>query len=73
MKVLRKIFDKTKIDRIISQQIRYFYGIEPTNKWMERIRREWDQHVTRTDAEKLVKISRDNIPVGRSSGCPKRR
>ena len=27
---------------------------------MER-RREWDQHVTRIDAERLVKTSRDNI------------
>ena len=43
------------------------------NGWVER-RREWDQHVTRMDAEKLVKISRDNIPVGRRSpGRPKRR
>ena len=30
-------------------------------------RGEWDQHVTRMDAERLVKISRDNIPVGRRS------
>ena len=37
-----------------------------------RRRREWDDH-TRMDAEKLVKISRDNIPVGRRSpGRPKR-
>jgi len=41
---------------------------------VERRRREWDQHVTRMNAERLVKISRDNIPVGRrSTGCPKRR
>ena len=31
------------------------------------------QHVTRTDAERLVKLSRDNTPVGRSPGRPKRR
>ena len=40
---------------------------------MERRRREWDQHVTGMDAERLVKISWDNIPVGRSPGGPKRR
>ena len=39
-----------------------------------RRRREWNEHVTRMDAERLVKISRDNIPAGRSSpGRPKRR
>ena len=48
-------------------------GIQPINEWVERRRREWDQHVTRMYAEKLVKISIDNIRVGRSPGCPKRR
>ena len=37
-----------------------------------RRRREKDQHVTRMDAERLVKISRDNILVKRRSpGLPK--
>ena len=40
---------------------------------MQRIRREWDEHATRMDAERLVKISRDNMPAGRSPGGPKRR
>ena len=39
-----------------------------------RRRREWDQHVTRMDAERLVKISRDDIPVGKIfARRPKRR
>ena len=71
IKVLRKI------DRIRSQQIRESCGRQPINEWVERRRtrrREWDQHVTRMDAERLVKISRDNIPAGRRSpGRPKRR
>jgi len=73
--VLRKIVGKTKIDRIRSQQIRESCGIQPIKEWMERRRRrEWSQHVTRIDSERLVKISSDNIPVGRRSpGCPKRR
>ena len=41
---------------------------------MERIRGAWDQHVKRMDAERLFKISRNNIPAGRRSpGLPKRR
>jgi len=36
-------------------------------------KREWDYDVTRMNAHTLVKISRDNIPAGRSSGRPKRR
>ena len=55
----------------ISQQIREFCGIQAINEWVER-RTEWDEHVTRMDAERLVKISRDNIPAGRRSpGRPK--
>jgi hypothetical protein len=39
-----------------------------------KIRREWDQHITRMDAKRLAKISMENIHVGRRSpGRPKRR
>ena len=64
MKVLRKIINK-KIDRIWSQQ-NELCGIQPINEWLER-RREWDEHVTRMDAETIINISRDNIPAGRGS------
>ena len=70
VKVLRKIVSKSKIDRIRSQQIRESRGIQPVNEWVERKRREWNQHVTRMDTERLVKIARDNIPDGRSPGLP---
>ena len=77
MEILRKIFGKTKIDRIRSQQIRESCGFHPINEWVERrrrIRRKWDQQVTRMDAERVFKISRDIIPLGRSyPGRPKRR
>ena len=39
--------------------------------WKEE--KENGPNVTRIDAERLVKISRDNIPVVRSPGRPKRR
>ena len=65
MKVLRKLVGKTKIDRIRSQQIEERCGIQPINETVERRRRECDEHVTRMDAERLVKISRDSIHTGR--------
>ena len=46
--------------------------IQPIIGWVERRRKESDEHVTRMDAERLIKISRDNIPAGRSSGRLKR-
>ena len=61
-------------NRIRSQQVREFYGVQSIHEWMERRRREWDQHVIRMDAERLAKISRDNLPVGRRPpGRPKSR
>ena len=51
-----------------------FCVIQPINELVKRSRREWDQHVTRMGAERLVKISRDDILVGRIfPGHPKRR
>ena len=57
MKVLRKTVGKTKTDRIRSQQIRESCGIQIMNVWVQRIRTEWDEHKTRLDAERSVKIS----------------
>ena len=51
LKVPRKIIAKTKMDRIRSQQIKESCGIQPINEWVERRRKEWDQQVTRMDAE----------------------
>ena len=64
IKVIRKIVVKTKVNRIRNQQ-RESCSIQPINEWMERRRRrrrEWDEHETRMDAERLVKISSSNFP-----------
>jgi hypothetical protein len=53
-----------KINRTRSKTIRKSWIIKPINEWVER-RREWDEHVTRMDVVRLVKISRDNISAGR--------
>ena len=63
--LLRKIIGKTKIDRIRSQLIRESCGIQPINEWVERRTKEWGEHIKRMDAERLVNISRGNIPAGR--------
>ena len=68
VKVLRKIVGKARIDIIRSPQIRESCSIQLINERVERrrTRKEWDEHVTRTDAEILVKKSqRDNIPARR--------
>ena len=73
MKVPKKIVGKTKIFKIRSQKIRESCSFQPINEWVEERRRKWDEHVRGMDAERLVQISSDNIPAGRSPGFPKRR
>ena len=65
MKVLRTIVAKIKIDRIWSQKIREFCGIQPV-MWLKRERREWHEH----DEDGCWEISynyKGHIPAGRSS------
>ena len=39
--------------------------------WVEIRRGEWDEHVTRMDAERLVKISREYLPEKDVQGARK--
>ena len=41
-------------NRIKSQQIRESCDIQPINEWVERRRGEWNEQVTRMDADILV-------------------
>ena len=61
MKELRKTVGKTKIDGIKSQQIRKSCVIQLIIEQVEIIKRKLDEHVTRMDAGRLVKISGDKI------------
>ena len=55
-KVLRKNCWENK-SRIRYQQIRESVSIQTINEWVERRRkREWDEHVTIMDDQRLVKI-----------------
>ena len=65
MRILRKIVGKTKIEERSSQQITESCGVQTIIELRGRRGREWDEHVTRMDVERLVKILRDNIPAGR--------
>ena len=65
-KSIKNIVGKTKIEKMRIQQIRESCGIQPINEWLESGRtREWDENVTKIDAERLFKISKDHIPAGR--------
>ncbi|XP_057652719.1 uncharacterized protein LOC130891773 [Diorhabda carinulata] len=67
MKVLRKITGKTLLDRERSDDIRQKCRVENINEWVLSRKREWDEHISRMSEERIVKIARDNSPLGRRS------
>ena len=57
MKVLRKIVDKTKIDRITSQQISESCCIQPINDWVkEEEEEEEEENGTNMQQEWMLRI-----------------
>ena len=57
MKILRKIVDKTKIDRITSQQISESCCIQPINDWVkEEEEEEEEENGTNMQQEWMLRI-----------------
>ncbi|XP_057666772.1 uncharacterized protein LOC130900278 [Diorhabda carinulata] len=66
MKVLRRIARKTLLDRERSENIRKC-KIYDVNEWVLSRKKEWNEHISRMDNNRLVKIARDKSPLGRRS------
>ena len=74
MRTLRTIANKTIRDRIRSEKIREELKIDQITEWIKNRKDEWNEHVSRMDDSRLVKIARDRKPIGtRSIGHPRRR
>ena len=74
MRVLRKITNNTIRDMIRNENIRERCKVENISQWTRKRKMEWNQHIDRMDEKRLVKIARDEKPVGRRSvGRPRKR
>ncbi|XP_045466625.1 uncharacterized protein LOC123675320 [Harmonia axyridis] len=74
MRVLRRIAGKTLMNRNTSESIRDACGVDNVNYWVLKRRKEWDEHISRMDEGRVVKIARDRSPRGRRSlGRPRKR
>ena len=68
MKVLRGIAGKTLLDRETSKNIRRTCRIEEDiNCWVLKRKKQWNQHISQMEDERIVEIDRDNSPTGRRS------
>lgn len=74
MKILRSITGKTLRDRIRSEDIRTTCETQDVVRWVRQRRRNWNEHVTRMDNDRIVKIARNLKPRGaRLPGRPRKR
>ena len=74
MKVLRNISGKTLRDRVRNTEIRRICEVEDIVRWGRQRRRFWNEHVSRMDQSRVVRIARDSIPQGsRLPGRPPKR
>ena len=74
MKTLRRIMNKTRLDKIRNRDIREKCEIQNIGDWVQRRRIEWNAHISRTNEDRIVRRVRDNEPIGRRSrGRPMKR
>lgn len=74
MKILRKIAGKTLFDRERSDNVRRTCGVDNISDWVLARKMEWNDHISRMDQRRIVRIARDESPIGRRSlGRPRKR
>ncbi|KYQ46837.1 hypothetical protein ALC60_14128, partial [Trachymyrmex zeteki] len=74
MKILRSTVGKTRRDRVRNDNIRQQCNIQDIVRWGRERRRNWNQHISRMNRDRLVKIARDGKPKGsRLPGRPPKR
>ncbi|XP_019755972.1 uncharacterized protein LOC109534668 [Dendroctonus ponderosae] len=65
MKILRRITGKTLLDREGSENVRIACNVKNINKWVANRKKEWNEHITRIDHRRLVRMARNKSPLGR--------
>jgi hypothetical protein len=64
-KILRRITTKTQAHRIRKKDIRELCRVENICYWVNLVRKEWDEHITRMCDNRVVKIERGRRCPGR--------
>jgi hypothetical protein len=65
MNTLRKVVGKTRLDHVRNQDIREQCGIQPIGEWVNKRRKEWNNHISRMTEDSIVRAVRDNSPKGK--------
>ena len=67
MKTLRRIINKTRIDKMGNERIREICGIQKITSWVQRRITEWSVHISGIWEDRLVRGVHDATPVGRGN------
>jgi hypothetical protein len=71
MKMLRRILNKIRIDKIRNKRIREICEIQNITSWVQRRRTEWSMHISRMMEDQIVRRIHGRIPLGkRNRGRP---
>ena len=65
MKTLRRITNKTRMDKMRNERIWEICGIQNITSWVQRRRTEWSMHILRMAEDRLVRRVHDGIPEGK--------
>uniref|UniRef100_A0AAR5PIR3 Reverse transcriptase domain-containing protein n=1 Tax=Dendroctonus ponderosae TaxID=77166 RepID=A0AAR5PIR3_DENPD len=68
MKILRRITGKTLLDRARSKDIRTACNVKNINEWVANRKKEWNEHISRMDHHRLVRIARE-VHIGTKRRC----
>lgn len=74
MNTLRAIVGVTRRDRVRNKDIREECKVRDVVRFVRGRRREWNDHIQRANDERLIRIVRDQRPLGRrDAGRPMKR
>ena len=63
MKTLRRIMNKTRLDKIRNRKIQGKYEIQNIGDWVQRRRIEWNALISRMNEDRIVRRVRENVPI----------
>ena len=67
MKTLRRITNKTRMDKMRNERIRKTCGIQNITSWVQRRRTERSMHISRMAEDRLVRRVHDGSLKGRET------
>ncbi|XP_048522293.1 uncharacterized protein LOC125504409 [Dendroctonus ponderosae] len=71
MKIICRITGETLLDRERSEDVRTACNVNNINEWVANRKKEWNEHISRMNHHRFVRIARDKSPLDEETlGAP---